>query len=155
MLFLGTNLTAWLTVMNIIYTIVDLQWNLDAHPHTQTQWDLDTHTHRSPNLPPARFWSRNSEAGSTMSNWIGVPGAIRSSGSGATEVFWEAPAETTTPPGFALSTGQADGQREREQEEMNLNKLRSSSTHFLSGQSISKKIKTWKAFQPIYPAWLC
>lgn len=55
-----------------------------------------------PHLPPALFWSWNSEAGSMMSNWMGVPGAIRSSGSGAAPVFWEPPLVTCTPPGFAL-----------------------------------------------------
>lgn len=37
-----------------------------------------------------------------MSNCMGVPGAIRSSGSGAAPVFWEPLPETYTPPGFAL-----------------------------------------------------
>lgn len=53
-------------------------------------------------LPPTLFWSWNSEAGNMMSNWMGVPGTIRSSGSAALDVFWDAPLEDCIPPGLAL-----------------------------------------------------
>jgi hypothetical protein len=46
-----------------------------------------------------------------MSNWMGVPGTIRSSGSGALEVFWDAPLEDCIPPGLAL---QKEGGKLRE-----------------------------------------
>ena len=49
-------------------------------------------------LPPTLFWSWNSEAGSMISNWMGVPGTIRSSASGAL-------LEDCTPPGLALRRG--------------------------------------------------
>ncbi len=82
------------TIPTIMQTLKKIASSLTyMHPHK-----LPASTH----LPPALFWSRNSEAGSTMSNWMGVPGAIRSSGSGAAPVFWESPLAACTPPGFAL-----------------------------------------------------
>lgn len=50
-----------------------------------------------------------------MSNWMGVPGAIRSSASGAApDDFWESLLETNTPPGFALQDRKHRSVRKKE-----------------------------------------